>query len=215
MPQDQAAPAARPPRIGRKMPLRPQTMILCLLAFGLVVSLATNFQQQQRTQRLADDLTALRLKSERALADLREAQSALLEQNVRRLDDMTTQLRNATEDERQKAAISVSRMRSELRKTVEDRRQEAMTAISDLRGDLRTETNARVSQVDEIKQADRASRALASAASVDHSPAANTPIVTETKAVEEQPAPTAEKKKGFWSRMNPFSRTKKHETGSE
>jgi len=217
MPEDQAAaPAVHPPRIQRRTPLRPQTMILCLPAVGLVVSLAANIRQEQKTQELAEDLTALRLKSERSLADLREAQSALLEQNVRRLDQMTTELRNATEDEKQLAAMSAGRVRSELKKAVEQRHQEVVAAISDLRGDLKTEANARVSQLNELEQADRdAQRAAAvDAVSVDHSAAGSAAIAADTKTADEQPAPAAEKKKGFWSRLNPFSRTKKHESAS-
>ena len=219
MPEEQAAPAVRASRIERKPPLRPQTMILCLLAFGLVVSLAANIRQEQKTQGLSEDLTALRLRSDRALADLREAQSGLLEQNVRRLDQMETQLRNATADEQQKAASSVSRMRSELKKVVEQRHEEMVTAISDVKADLQAEASARARQAEEIEHDRQAQPAGAldflSPANRDHSSAASTVLASETKPADDSPPPRVEKKKGFWNKLNPFSRAKKHDSASD
>jgi len=218
MPEGQATAPALAPRM-RRAALRPQTMILCLLAVGLVISLAANVRQEQKTQSLAEDLTSLRLRSDRQMADLREAQSALLEQNVRRWDQITTQVRNSTEDEQRRVAASASRMRAEMKKAAEQKHQEMVSAISGVKADLQAEESARARQVQEIEQDRQAQRATTldflSPSNRDHSSAASAVLASDTKPADDPPPPRVEKKKGFWNKLNPFSRAKKHDSASD
>jgi hypothetical protein len=219
MPEDQAAPVLRPPRM-RRAPLRPQPWILGIFAVGLVVSLATNIRQERKTRGLATDLAALQRKNDKQLADLREAQSALLEQSLLRLDQMANQLQKANQDDLHRAALLAGKVRSELGEMVEQKHQETVTAISGLKEDLRTEATARANQVSELQEADRdAAHTRApdslSAGSSDHSAAASAAPPSDPKSAEAQPPVAAGKKRGFWSKLNPFSRSRKSETGSE
>ncbi len=215
MPEDQAGKAARSSR------LRPQICILWFLSLGLLVSLAANIRQDRKTNALAMDLATLRQDSHKQMAALREAQSALLEQDLLRLDQLTTQFQKSSEDELRQAASLASRTRAELAKTVEQRHQEMITAISDLRMDLRSEANARENERNEVQKLDaevtRNNRvADASAATA---PPATPParLVSEEKNSDEQASQPPAQKKGFWSRLNPFSRnkTKKQDSGDD
>src|SRR5579863_4510607 len=95
----------RPPQMS------PQTLALWALFLGLLVSLSTNIRQDQKTQRLAQDLATLRQDNQKQIAALRDAQSASLEQDLLRLDQLTTQVQKTSEDEVQQAASLATRTR--------------------------------------------------------------------------------------------------------
>jgi hypothetical protein len=214
MPEDKAGKAVRRPRI------RPHTLVLWFLFLGLLVALSANIRLQRRTDALAQDLATLRQESQKQVATLRDAQSASLEQDLLRLDQLTTQLQKTSEDELQEAASLASRTRAELTKTVEQRHQEMITAISDLRADLRSTTNARASQLNPPQKPDRdaaprpsGASDLSPATTAVNSPAPPATLVSADKDRDDS-SPSQSPKKGFWSKLNPFSRnkSKKQET---
>jgi hypothetical protein len=125
---------------------RPPNLFLWLLFVGLVISLARNLHQDQRIDGLVRDLASIRQDTQRQLAELREAQSASLEQDLRRLDQLTKQLQKTSVDVMHEATSEVNRTRSELAKTVEQRHQEMITELSALRSDLSVNSSASLSQ---------------------------------------------------------------------
>jgi hypothetical protein len=112
MPDD---PAGREIRSAR---MRPHTLVLWCLFLGLVVSLAANIRQERKTDALAQDLATLRLQSQKQVAELRDAQSATLEHDLLRLDQLTAQVQKTSQDEVQEAAELASKTRAELARTV-------------------------------------------------------------------------------------------------
>jgi hypothetical protein len=213
MPEDQAGKAARSSR------LRPHIWILWFLSLGLLVSLAENIRQDRKTNALAMDLATLRQDSQKQLAALREAQSGLLEQDLLRLDQVTTQFQKSSADELHQAASLASRTRAELAKTVEQRHQEMITAISDLRMDLRSEARARENQLNDVQKLDAEATHVSSVADSSAANPATPParLVSEEKNSDEQVSQASAQKKGFWSRLNPFGRnkSKKQDSGDE
>ena len=211
MPEEQLPKAARLARA------RPHTLILWLLFLGLVVSLGANIRQDLHIESLAVDLATLRQESQRQIAALRDAQSTTLEQDLLRLDQLTTQLQTANEDDRKQVAATAIKMRSELASTVEQRHQEMIAAISDLRADLRSAANPKTSQTNELEKPHTEAPWVGDQVSP---PATNgidnaallAASVSDRKLSEEQTSeqssqPTAPKKR-FWNKLNPFSRNK-------
>lgn len=207
MPDEHSSKPVRPARV------RSITVGLWLLV-GLVVSFTANFLQSRKTDELALDLAALRHDSEKQIADLRQAQSALLEQDLLHLDQLTTQLQKSDAEEQKQATASASKIRAELAKTVEQRHQEMITAISDLRADLRATENLKSAAVNKLQKSDDGDVQSGKGLSFSSSAAA-TAVAPPAKLVsdtsDEEPlaaSPASVKKKGFWSKLNPFNRSK-------
>jgi hypothetical protein len=143
-----------------------------------------------------------------------------LEEDLLRLDQLTTQVQKATEDAREQATSLASRTRSELTKSVEERHQEMISTMSDLRADLRSQKNAAPGQPNELEKPDRDTPRLSSEtassrpARLQDSSSATTSLVSEQKTGEEPPSHPDAKKKRFWSRLNPFSRNKNKQQDS-
>lgn len=216
MPEGQALKPVRLPR------MRPHTAALWILFVGLVVSLAANVRQGRKTDSLLVDLATVRQETQAQIAELRQAQSAFLEQDLLRLDQLTTQLQKVDEDEQQQAVSLTSKIRSDLAKTVEQRHQEMITAISDLRADLRSAATLRAPGVNDLRKpaidASSVNGAVhfAAVTAVDNSARPPEALVsTETPPKEQATALPAQKKR-FWSKLNPFTwnRNKKQETGA-
>ena len=191
----------RPPQMS------PQTLALWALFLAFLVSLSANVRQDQKTERLAQDLATLRQENQKQIAVLRDAQSASLEQDLLRLDQLTTQVQKTSEDEVQQAATLASRTREELARTVEQRHQEMITAISDLRADLRSEANGRTSQPNAQKTI---TEDVPVPVAADFSAPPALSLISEHKSSEEQPTPPPVQKKSFWGKLNPFSRHSQH-----
>ncbi len=197
-------------KVARPVRLRPHALVAWFLFLGLLVSLAANVREDRRMNALASDLATVREESQKQVAVLRDAQSASLEQDLVRLDQLTTQVQKTSQDELQEAAALANRTRAELAKTVEQRHQEMITAISDLRADLRTEVRA--SQSNSVQKPERdtpqASGAFppATAAAKSAIPAAT--LVSEETDRDAQSIVPAAPKRSFWSKLNPFGRNK-------
>jgi hypothetical protein len=205
MPDDQARRTVRMLRMG------PHWLAIWILFLGLLIALGANVSQDRRIAGLAQDLDALRLEDQHDIAALHAAQSASLEQDLLRLDQLTDQLQKNSQDELRQAVSLANKTRAELARTVEQRHQEMITAISDLRSDLRSDVNTRASQLKQIPVSHPDSRAatqlrVSSAASADNPPAAPASLVGEKKDHAEEAAPAPVQRKGFWSRLNPFGR---------
>jgi hypothetical protein len=197
MPEDHTPSTVRAPRI------RTQTLVLWFLFLALVVAFATNITQDRKIAALTQDLAFLRQESHKQVADLREAQSGLLEQDLLRLDQVNTQLQKVDEEERKQAVLLAGETRAELTRTVEQRHQEMIRAISDLRADLRSEANAKATQPSVQKAAPGY---VPVPVSGDVTAAPTLSLITEEKPGDEPPAASSAQKKSFWSKLNPFGR---------
>jgi len=217
MPAEQRPIAPRPPRG------RPHTLILWLLFLGVLVSLGANIRQDRQISRLTQDLDAVRQQNQSQIAAMREAQSASLEQDLVRLDQLTTQFEKADEDGRQEVTVATNKMRSEFARTVEQRHQEMITAISDLRADLRSAANLRASQVNDLPKPSAEPLPATQKVSyvgpngIENSASPQTAGASEGKPSDEQSSQPATQKRRFWSKLNPFgrSRNKQQESASQ
>lgn len=204
--------AEQPPKAPRPPRGRPYTLILWLLFLGVLISLGSNIRQDRQISRLMQDLDAVRQQSQSQIAAMREAQSASLEQDLLRLDQLTTQLAKANEDGRQEVTAATNKMRSEFARTVEQRHQEMITAISDLRADLRSA--AKGNQVNDppkpIAEPLPATPKVSNlgASGIESSATPQTTGASEGKAPGEQSSEAATPKRRFWSKLNPFSRSR-------
>jgi hypothetical protein len=197
MPEQQVARTVRTPRTP------PNTLALTILFLGLLVSFAANVRQDRKIAGLAQDLASVRQQNQGQIAQLRDAQSALLEQDLLRLDQLTTQLQKTSQDELREAAQLTNRARAELARTVEQRHQEMITAISDLRADLRAEANARASQPN-VPKTVPIDVPASIAANLSAAPAVS--VLPGRKIGDDDPTASVAQKKSIWSKLNPFSR---------
>jgi hypothetical protein len=195
-------------------------VVLWLAFFGMLISLSRIVYQDQKLDRLGRDLNLLRQQNQKEISDLREAQSALLEQDLLRLDQLNKQVTKTNEDVLAQAKTLANRTKSELAKTVEQRHQETIRAITDVRADFRSDANVRASQPNEVqKPATDGSQANGELDFSGRTAEANSPTPPRTLVSEgkEQPAPSGSQKKGFWSKLNPFkgrNKAPKQETAS-
>jgi hypothetical protein len=193
-------------------------LILWLAFFGMVIALSRIVYEEQRIDQLQHDFHLLRLQSQQEISDLRNAQSASLEQDLLRLDQLSTQLTKTNQEVLDQAKTLANRTKSDLSKTVEQRHQEMIRAISDVRSDIRPGTNANATAPARAAQTVSA-QAEAGSGEVDavNSSAANRPSSSATVASgdahEDPPAAPSPKKKRFLERLNPFGK-KKQEAGS-
>jgi hypothetical protein len=212
MPDQKWKRAIRIPRIG------PQTLTLVMLSVGLIVLLAANVREDRKAGRLEQDLASLREQTQKQIADLREGQSAILEHDLMRINELT-ELLQKSQDQIQESALLANQRRAELGKIVEQRHQEMITAISDLRADLRSAADAKASHTIPVQAPKPGALDASAALRVASMVQANGPADPVAKVISEQESEATEApapKKGFWSRLNPFSRNKKkQETGGE
>jgi hypothetical protein len=207
MPDEQASKPVRTPRTN------PQVLVLWALFLGLVVAFATNVTQDKKIDGLTRDLAAVKQETQKQVALLHEAQSAALEQDLLRLDQLNIQLQRTEDEQRKQAANLANQTRAVLAKTVEQRHQEMIKAISDMRADLRSQAEARASMsqaqrpdADPPKSSGASEASNVTAANNSASAAAE---ASEEKAGDDASNTTAPQKKSFWSKLNPFGRNKK------
>jgi F0F1-type ATP synthase membrane subunit b/b' len=205
MPEDRSVPTARASRVSQ------QTLILCFLFFGIVILFVRNIYLDQRADALAKNIASVRQDTQKQIAELRAAQTASLEQDLLRLDQLTSQVQKANEDMLRQSTLAADKTKAELAKTVEQRHQEMLRALSDIRLDLRATISAKPSPgprdgQDATSQLDRPVTEVPLASRlVSNFSAAPALLPSE----QEQPVETSGKKKQFWSKLNPFSRIKK------
>jgi hypothetical protein len=192
-------------------PINPNTLTLVMLSVGLVVLLAANVRQDRKAGRLEQDLASLRQQTQKQIAELRDAQSATLEHDLLRVDELTT-LFQKSQDELQQATSIANQRRTELGKIIEQRHQEMITAISDLRADLRSEAGAKTSHSVPVQSPNPGMLDANAALRVSSLVQADAPADPVAKLISEKDTEAADappQKKGFWSRLNPFNRNKK------
>jgi hypothetical protein len=189
-----------------------KTLILWLLFLGVVLSFCGNIYQDMRAQALAREIAIIRLDTQKQIGELRQAQTASLEQDLLRLDQLTEQLQKTNDDVLRESALAADRTKAELARTVEQRHQEMIRALSDIRSDLRANVNARQNQgPSDFKDANAQPErpvvetpvAIRTLVSNSSSQPALTPA--DTSGEPAQP-PGAGKKKQFWSKLNPFKK---------
>ncbi len=200
MPVDRPETAARVPRVPN------QTLILWLLFLGIVISFARNIYQDERADVLSRNIASVRQDAQKQITELREAQTASLEQDLLRLDQLNAQVQATSEDVLRQSTMAADRTKAELARTVEQRHQEMIRALSDIRSDLRASINAKQSQVASSEPPERPAVDVSAVSSSPDQPA---PAPAEIRIVEPDPDRQATSKKGFWSKLNPFGRIKK------
>jgi hypothetical protein len=204
------------PKTTRQRRIHPQSVILWLLFLGLVVSFGANIREDHEISDLTMDVQVLRQESERQIAALREAQSSTSGQDLTRLQQLTTELQRADEQDRRQVAATAPRKRLDLPKSVEEKHQETVTTISDSGVDARSTATPKPSPVgdlqkphSEVSQPPSQAFVPASQRTIEH-PAPVSAATVEDKTYEPPPAPAP--KKRFWSKLNPFARNKnKHQ----
>jgi hypothetical protein len=193
-------------------------LVLWLAFFGMVIALSRMVYEEQKIDQLQRDVRLLSLQSQQEISDLRNAQSASLEQDRLRLDQLSTQLTKTNQDVLDQAKTLANRTKSDLAKTVEQRHQEMIRAISDIRSDIRPGTNANAAASARVAPTVSAEVETGSGeVDVVNSSAANrsssSATVASSDAHEDPPPAPSPKKKRFWERLNPFGR-KKQEAGA-
>ena len=139
--------AENDPNISRDRPRsRSYSMVVPLLFLGVLLALAGNFYQFLRAERFEHDVELMQKSTQRQIADVKEAISGVLEQNLLRYDELSKQLQGATASTLEQARSEVKRSRSELAKTIDRRHQEVVTQLSDL-SDLREDTASKLGQI--------------------------------------------------------------------
>jgi hypothetical protein len=204
MQENRSEPVARTTR-------RPQkNLILWLLFLGIMLSFCGNIYQDQRAEALARNIASVRQDTQKQISELREAQTALLEQDLLRLDQLTGQVQKTSEDILHESTLAADRTKAELARTVEQRHQEMIRALSDIRSDVRATINVKQNQgpnniQDANAQPERPAveTPVAIRTLVSNS---NQPVLTpaDTDAREAAQPPETGKKKQFWSKLNPF-----------
>jgi hypothetical protein len=195
-------------------------LILWILFLGIALSFCGNIYQDLRAEALARDVASVRQETQKQIGELREAQTASLEQDLLRLDQLNGQVQKTNEDALRQSTLAADRTKAELARTVEQRHQEMIRALSDLRSDLRANIGARQSQSPHdvqdanaqperpVVEAPVAIRTLVS----DSSQPALAPA--DTEAGEPTQPPVTAKKRPFWSRLNPFKKKPATDAGS-
>jgi hypothetical protein len=200
MPEDRPETAARVPRVPN------QTLILWLLFLGIVISFARNMYEDQRADVLSRNIASVRQDTQKQISELREAQTASLEHDLLRLDQLNAQLQATSEDILRQSTMAADRTKAELARTVEQRHQEMIRALSDIRSDLRANISVKQGQVASSELPERPAVDVAAVSSFSDQPA---PVPAEVRIVEQDQGHPATSKKGFWSKLNPFGRIKK------
>jgi hypothetical protein len=201
---------------------RLSNVVLWLAFFGMVIGLSRMVYEEQKIDQLQRDLQLLRLQSQQEISDLRNAQSASLEQDLSRLDQLRTQLSKTSAAKANRDVVDPAKTlagptKSDLSKTVEPRHPETIGAVSDVRSDVRPGTNAHATApAREAPIASAEVQAGSGESDAVNSPAGNrssSATVAPGDAREDPPAAPSPKKKRFWEKLNPFGR-KKQESGA-
>ena len=106
-----------------------QTLILWLLLLGIALLFGGGVYQDQRANGLARNLASVRQDTQKQIAELRAAQTASLEQDLLRLDQLTAQVQTTSGDILRQSTLAADRTKAELASTVEQRHQEMIRAL--------------------------------------------------------------------------------------
>jgi len=181
--------------------------VVVLLFVGIALALAGNVYQFRESRRLASDLAATQQKMGKQFAEMRELESGQLEQNLRRLDELSQQFDRTNAMTLQQARAEVRRSRAELSKALEQKDQEVTRQMLELQSDLQKEANARLNRVsaDLAKTRTELQREVkeVSIRTGEQAKAAKEPIA-EVQPPPPAPQPEAPAKSSFWSKLNPF-----------
>src|SRR5579864_5587126 len=96
---------------------RSYSMAVPVLFLGMLLALAGNVYQFLRAERFEHDVELMQKSTQRQVTDVKEAMSAVLEQNLLRYDELSKQLQGVTATTLEQAKSEVKRSRSELAKT--------------------------------------------------------------------------------------------------
>lgn len=207
------------PRVHRPL------VAVCLLAAGMALALAGNVYQFTRQRHFEHDVDLMQRNHDRQIAELKEAVSGVLEQNLLRYDELSKEIRAINTSTLKQAKSEVKRNSSELARALERRQRDVVAQISDLRADLRQDTASKLSKISNDLQTTHSDlkHVASELATMNGRVDSNAEeIRTELAAAhadpapqEQQAAPPAPKKKQFWSKLHPFRSLKKKPEVSE
>src|ERR1700730_17585207 len=126
---------------------RSNAVVMLLLFLGMLLALAGNVYQLLRAERFEHEVELMQKSTQRQIADVKEAVSGVLEQNLLRYDELGKQLQGITATTLEQTRSEVKRTRSELAKTMERRHQEVVTQLSDLKSDLTDDRESKLGDV--------------------------------------------------------------------
>jgi HD-GYP domain-containing protein (c-di-GMP phosphodiesterase class II) len=186
-----------------------RSIVIWVLAAGMLLALGGNVYQFIQGKRLTRDFTSLQSNVNKQFAEMRELESSQLEQSLRRIDDLSRQLEGLNQATIQQTEEEIRRTRLQLAKELEQRKKEVAKQLTEMKTDLKQDANARVSQVSNDLEQTRSELQR----SVNNISAKQTeapvkveapPVVTHAVAPPlPAPAPAPEKK-SFWNKLNPF-----------
>src|ERR1700730_684700 len=202
---------------------RSYSLVMPLLFAGMLVALAGNVYQALKAARFEHHVDLMQKSTQRQIADVKEAVSGVLEQNLLRYDELNKQLQSVSATAVEQAEAEVKRSRSELAKTVEQRHQEVVTQLSELKSDLRQDTASKLSQISSNLERTRSQfqRLVSDLDARGGKAASNSPVPTLPPAIAHAEPPVDEqiepapRKKQFWGKLNPFKYAKKKADVSE
>lgn len=194
-----------------------------LLAIGMLLALAGNVYQLVKQRRFEHDVDLMQQSNDRKIADLKEAVSGVLEQNLLRYDELSKQLQAISTNTLEQAKSEVKKNSSELARALDRRQRDVVAQISDLRADLRQDTSSKLSKISSDLQSTHSDlkRVASQLETVNGKVDINSEeIKTELAAAHADPTPQEQvapppKKKQFWSKLNPFKSSKKKAEASD
>ena len=151
--------------------------------------------------------SSMQQKVDKQFADMRELESGTLEQNLRRIDELSRQFEGINRATIQQAQAEIRRTKSELAKALAEKQKDEAKKMSELKADLAEDANAKVSEVsDDLKQTRTELRREVNDINVRReTPVKPAPVVATHTVVPQQPQPVpAPKKTTFWNKLNPF-----------
>ncbi|HTR39895.1 MAG TPA: hypothetical protein VMH80_28680 [Bryobacteraceae bacterium] len=182
-----------------------------------MLSLAGNAYQFIRQQRVEHDLDLRERSSERQIADMKEALSGVLQQDLLRYDELNKQLQTVGASAVAQAKSAVKRDTSALAKTFE-RDQDVLTQLSDLKSDWRQDTASQLTQLSSaVQRTDSDLKRVVSEldttnGKVEHNSEELEEHLAAAPAArpehEQAGGAAAPRTKRFWSKLNPFSKKK-------
>lgn len=182
-----------------------------LLSVGLALALAANVCQFVRTEHLARDLVIQQRSISNQIAEVREAQAAMLEQNLRRYETLSRQVPAMAATAIEEARSAVHRSNSRLARAFTEKHESVVNQLSELESNTNTSSklNQLSSDLDETRtELNRVVSDLRSG-NADAAPASQGPAAAQAEVTPLEETAPAARKRTFWSKLNPFKRNRK------
>lgn len=198
---------------------------ICLLGAGMALAIAGNVYQFVKQRHFEHDVDLMQRSTEHQMADLKEAVSGVLEQNLLRYDELSKQIQSVSSSTLEQAKSEVKKNTSELARALDRRHRDLVTQLSDMRADLRQDTVSKLNKISaDLQNTHSDLRRVATQLDTmnvkvetnsDEIKSELAAAHTSEPAPQEQAAPPPKPKKQFWSKLNPFKSSKRKQEVSE